>query len=224
MCGRFNLVATGEAIVEHFHLTRLPEYRPDYNIPPGQKILAVVALDDGSYKGVNLHWGLIPSWSKDRKISNRLINARAETLAEKPSFREAYRNRRCLIPATGFFEWQQTDSGKRPFHIHYPDNRLFAFAGLWEHWRNGNETVYSCTLITTAAAALMAAIHPRMPVIISPEHYRNWLGNCSKAVDVFGADPSTAYQDMVLSPISSRINNPRHNDAACLHPIAREHA
>ena len=200
MCGRFNLIASGEAIVEHFNLRRLPKFLPDYNIPPGQKILTVVALDDGSYKGVNLHWGLIPSWSKDRKNSSRLINARAETLAEKPAFRVAYRNRRCLIPATGFFEWQQTGAGKQPYHIHYPDNRLFAFAGLWEYWEDDNETVYSCAVIT-------------------PEYYPAWLDKSTSAPDIFGFEQEAAYANMTLTPISSRINNPRHNDEACLHPI-----
>ena len=116
MCGRFNLIATKPLIMEHFSLQRLPDYQPDYNIPPGQKIIAVVRQEDGSNKAVNLHWGLIPSWSKDRKISGHLINARAETLTEKPSFRNAYQQRRCLIPATGFFEWQTTEAGKKPYH------------------------------------------------------------------------------------------------------------
>lgn len=137
--------------MEHFGLQRLPDYQPDYNIPPGQKILVVVRLEDGSNKAVNLHWGLIPSWSKDPKISSRLINAREETLTEKPSFRNAYQHRRCLIPATSFFEWQRTETGKKPYNIHQPDNTLFAYAGLWEHWKYQQETVYSCAIITTAA-------------------------------------------------------------------------
>lgn len=219
MCGRFNLVASGEAILEHFNLRRLPKYRADYNIPPGQKILAVVALDDGSYKGVNLYWGLLPSWSKDRKIANRLINARAETLTAKPSFREAFRSRRCLIPATGFFEWQQTGSGKQPFHIHYTDYRLFAFAGVWEHWQDGQETVYSCAIVTTAANDLMCPIHQRMPVIIAPEYYSDWLDKHNQAPDIFEFAPPIAYDEMQLTPISSRINNPVHNDPSCLHRI-----
>lgn len=162
MCGRYVLIATEQQIIDHFSLRRLANYQPDYNIPPGQKILNVVQLEDGSNKAVYLHWGLIPSWSKDRGIGNRLINARAETLAEKPSFRTAYRKRRCLIPATGFYEWHRTESGKQPYHIHYPDNRLFAFAGLWEHWENETETVYSCTIVTTGADAKIASIHDRM--------------------------------------------------------------
>jgi len=105
MCGRFNLIATKQRIMEHFSLQRLVDYQPDYNIPPGQKIMSVVRLEDGSNKAVNLHWGLIPSWSKDRKISSHTFNAKAESLTEKPSFRKAYQHRRCLIPATGFFEF-----------------------------------------------------------------------------------------------------------------------
>jgi len=184
MCGRYNLIATRQQLIDHFGLLSLPAHNPDYNIPPGQKILAIVQLEDGSNKAVNLHWGLIPSWSKasapahapylrpvskDSKISSHLINARAETLTEKPSFRNAYQHRRCLIPATGFFEWQSTDAaGKQPYHVHYPDNRLFAFAGVWEHWEHDQETVYSCAIITTAANDKIAPIHDRMPVIITP--------------------------------------------------------
>lgn len=216
MCGRYHLIASDQEIIEHFKLKRLPKYQPDYNIPPGQKILTVVELDDSSYKAVNLHWGLIPSWSKDSKIASHLINARAETLAEKPSFRSAYRKRRCLIPATGFFEWQQTEADKQPYHIHYPDNRLFAFAGLWEHWENGHETIYSCTIITTAANSIIAPIHQRMPVIVPPDHYAFWLNKNNTGANVFTLDQEASYQSMQLTAISNRINNPVHNDADCL--------
>ena len=149
MCGRYNLLAGPEQLIEHFKLQRLRKYGSSYNISPGQKILTVVQLEDSSYKAVNLWWGLIPSWSKDRRISSHLINARAETIREKPSFRSAYKKRRCLIPATGFYEWQKKEDGKQAFHIHRQDQDLFAFAGLWEHWENKTETVYSFTIITT---------------------------------------------------------------------------
>lgn len=216
MCGRFVLIASEQQIIEHFSLRRLANYQPDYNIPPGQKILNIVQLEDGSNKAAYLHWGLIPSWSKDRGIGNRLINARAETLTEKPSFRSACRKRRCLIPATGFYEWQRTESGKHPYHIHYPDNHLFAFAGLWEHWENETETIYSCAIVTTAADAKIASIHDRMPVVIRPEQYANWLDKKTEAVDVLSFDQSAAYRDMLLTPVSNRVNNPVHNDAGCL--------
>ncbi|PKM11146.1 MAG: hypothetical protein CVV13_10320 [Gammaproteobacteria bacterium HGW-Gammaproteobacteria-3] len=219
MCGRFNLLASGQALIGHFKLTRLPHYQPAYNIPPGRKILTIVALEDGSRKGVNLHWGLIPSWSKDASISSHLINARAETVAEKPSFRVAYQHRRCLIPATGFYEWQQLEAGKQAYHVHYPDNRVFAFAGLWEYWQGGQETVYSCAIITTAADAVMMPIHARMPIIIAPEDYPVWLDSSNSTPDITGFEQAPAYHDMQLTPIGNRINNPVHNDAACLHPL-----
>jgi len=192
--------------MEHFSIQRLPDYQPDYNIPPGQKILNVVRLEDGSNKAVNLHWGLIPSWSKDRKISNHLINARAETLTEKPSFRNAYQHRRCLIPATGFFEWQITQTGKRPYHIHQPDNVLFAFAGLWEHWKHQQETVYSCTIITTAANDKIAPIHDRMPVIITPDFYNCWLDKKNTAFEMVDFLAADAYRTMLLTRISTLVD------------------
>ena len=202
--------------MEHFILQLSPDYQPDYNIPPGQKILCVVRLEDGSNKAVSLHWGLIPSWSKDRKISSHLINARAETLTEKPSFRNAYQHRRCLIPATGFFEWLATETGKHPYHIHQPENALFAFAGLWEHWEYQQETVYSCTIITTAANDKIAAIHNRMPVIINPEQYSCWLDRKNTAAEMADFLAIDAYRSMQITPISKRVNNPLHNDEACL--------
>ena len=220
MCGRFNLIATKPEIMAHFNVQRLPDYQPDYNIPPGQKILAVVRLEDGSNKAVNLHWGLIPAWAKDRKIASRTFNARAETLTEKPSFRNAYQHRRCLIPATGFFEWHTTETGKHPYHIHQPECGLFAFAGLWEHWESGQDTVYSCTIITTAASGKMARIHALMPVIITPDFYSRWLDKTDTEVKIADFLAADAYSAMQLTPVSTRVNNPLHNDADCLAAIA----
>lgn len=216
MCGRYNLIATAQQIRDHFSLPSLPAHNPDYNIPPGQNILAVVQTEDGSGRAVNLYWGLIPSWSKDRTISKHLINARAETLAEKPSFKQAYQHRRCLIPATGFFEWQSTQSGKQSYHIHQHDNALFAFAGLWEHWERDQETVYSCTIITTAANDKIAPIHNRMPVIIASEDYDRWLDKKTKRIEMVDFLAADAYAAMQVTPIGTRINNPLHNDESCL--------
>ncbi|MCF7966365.1 MAG: SOS response-associated peptidase [Methylobacter tundripaludum] len=216
MCGRYNLIATGQQIMDHFRLLSLPGHKPDYNIPPGQKILAVVQLEDGSNGAVNLHWGLIPSWAKDRAISSHLINARAETLTEKPSFKKAYRHRRCLIPATGFFEWHATEAGKQPYHIHRQDNGLFAFAGIWEHWEHERETVYSCSIITTAASNKMTPIHDRMPVIIMPDDYNRWLDKKNTAIEIADFLAADAYRTMQITRISTRVNNPQHNDENCL--------
>ena len=216
MCGRYNLIAKPEEIVETFQLHRLPRYEASYNIPPGQKILTVVQLDDGSYKAVYLHWGLIPHWSKERKISSHLINARAETLAEKASFKAAYRQRRCLIPATGFYEWQKREQGKQAYCIQNDQHQLFAFAGLWEYWEHDTETIYSCTIITTAANELMQSIHPRMPVILGKQNYRQWLDKQASLETTQQLLATDSYQGMTLKPVSDWVNNPYHNDKNCL--------
>jgi len=216
MCGRYNLIAKPEQLIEHFKLQRLRKYESSYNIAPGQKILTIVRLEDSSYKAVNLWWGLIPSWSKDRSISNRLINARAETVKEKPAFRAAYKKRRCLIPATGFYEWQKTENEKQAFHIHRQDQRLFAFAGLWEHWEYKQETVYSCTIITTSANRLMQPVHNRMPVIISLENYNRWLDKRTSSSELDSLLAEDSYQEFILSEVSDWVNNPIHDDKNCL--------
>lgn len=216
MCGRYSLIATPEQLIAHFRLQRLPRYQPHFNIAPAQKILTVVELENASLKAVNLYWGLVPSWAKDRKISQHMINARAETVHEKPSFRAAYRQRRCLIPATGFYEWQQNPDGKQPYHIHRRDDALFAFAGLWEHWQHETETLYSCTIITTAAAEFMQAIHARMPVIIPENHYGEWLDRNSPEAEVAALLNNSAYQAMTATAVSDWVNNPLHDDERCL--------
>ena len=216
MCGRFYLTANPEQLIKAFSLQGLPRYETSYNIPPGQKILSVVKLDDGNYKAVNLHWGLIPHWSKDRKMSHQLINARAETVAEKPAFRTAYKQRRCLILATGFYEWQKLEQSKQAYCISREDQQLIAFAGLWEYWEHGTETIYSCTIITTAANQAMQAIHQRMPVIINPQHYDNWLDKQTSLEITQQLLASDGYQDLTFKPISNWVNNPQHNDQNCL--------
>jgi putative SOS response-associated peptidase YedK len=193
MCGRFQLTAPPEEIAEHFQLSRLPKYQPSYNITPARKILCIVELEDKSLKAVNLFWGLVPSWSKDTKNSHHLINARAETIREKPSFRAAFQKRRCLIVAQGFYEWQKLESGKQAFHIHHQDNQLFAFAGLWEQWQHEVETLYSCTIITTAANELMQPIHERMPVIIPAGYYHDWLNITSNTDDAYDLLENSTY-------------------------------
>jgi len=216
MCGRFYLTAHPDQIIESFQLQRLPHYEASYNIAPGQKILSIVKLEDDSYKAVNLHWGLIPHWSKDNKISSHLINARAETVAEKPAFRSAYRQRRCLIPASGFYQWQALDQGKQAYYISRKDSALIAFAGLWEYWEQGTETVYSCSLITTVANALISPIHERMPVIIDKADYSDWLDKQTAPAITQQLLASPAYQKMDLKPVSDWVNNPWHNDKNCL--------
>ena len=216
MCGRFNLIAKPDDIIGHFQLQKLPRYQPSYNIAPAQKILTVVELEDKSLKAVNLFWGLVPSWSKDSKNSHHLINARAETVSEKPSFRAAFHKRRCLIVASGFYEWAKNESGKQAFNIHRQDLQLFAFAGLWEHWQHEQETLYSCTIITTLATELMQAIHERMPVIIPPDHYQQWLDKATDEQHALQLLNNQAYAQMAATPVSDWVNNPLHDDSRCL--------
>lgn len=216
MCGRYNLTASSEAIVEHFELQRPPRFKVSYNITPAQKILNIVQLDDHSLKAVNLFWGLVPSWSKDDKNSHHLINARAETIREMPSFRAAFHKRRCLVVATGFYEWKKLETGKQAFHIHRHNNDLFAFAGIWEHWDHDQQTLYSCSIITTQAGDLMKPIHNRMPVIIHQSDYQRWLDKSADEHEVFGLLGNQAYSDMTVTPVSDWVNNPRHDDESCL--------
>lgn len=216
MCGRFYLTSSPEQLMETFHLQRLPSYESCFNIPPGQKILNIVKLDDGSYKAVNLYWGLIPHWAKERKISQHLINARAETIAEKPAFRVAYKQRRCLIPASGFYEWQKHKQAKQAYCISPVDQQLIAFAGIWEYWEHETETIYSCSIITTAANKLMQAIHQRMPVIINKNHYAGWLDKETSQETIRQLLLADSNQNLILKPVSNWVNNPYHNDPNCL--------
>ena len=177
MCGRFALLATGPEIAETFALTETPQLAPRYNIAPTQPVAAIrLHPHSGQREWTHFHWGLIPSWAKEPNMGARMINARSETVAEKPAFRAAFKRRRCLVPASGFYEWQKTGSSKQPMYIHPADAPLFAFAGLWETWQiPGGGELDSCTILTTTPNSLMRAIHDRMPVILEPEDFAMWL-------------------------------------------------
>ncbi len=216
MCGRFNLTANSAQVCEAFGLERVSDYKPSFNIAPSQTILNITQLPGENLQASYSHWGLIPSWAKDTKMSSHLINARAETITEKPSFRTAFKKRRCLIPATGFYEWAKTEHGKQAYHIYREDSQLFAFAGLWEYWEHNADIVYSCTIITTAANALMQPIHERMPIIISRENYAYWLDSDQSQTNLQQLLAIDAYEAMMLKPISNRVNSPFHDDAECL--------
>lgn len=220
MCGRYSLTTDAEVLAEHFQVLRQIRFQPSYNIAPSQKILNIVELDDGSRKAVNLFWGLVPSWSKDSKSNSHLINARMETIREKPSFRNAFKQRRCLIPADGYFEWQKQENGKQAFHIHREDRQPFAFAGLWEQWQHETETLYSCTIITTEANELMQPIHERMPVIISFDHYHDWLNKNATPDDAYALLDNQAYANMTTTPVGEWVNNPRHDDSRCIQAVS----
>ncbi len=222
MCGRFSLAAKTQQLAEAFAGVEFPAgVSPRYNIAPTQPV-AVIA-NTGQNKLDFFLWGLIPSWAKDPAIGQQMINARAETLAEKPSFKAAYRRRRCLILADGFYEWRKEADGKTktPLHIGLESGQPFALAGLWERWASpmGDE-ILSCTIITTSPNELMAAIHNRMPVILPPEAYALWLDPAERAATElapllrpFPAELMHAY------PVSKLVNNPRNDSPACIERV-----
>ncbi|MCA8996435.1 MAG: SOS response-associated peptidase [Planctomycetaceae bacterium] len=178
MCGRYTLETSPRQIAEFFELLREPPWEPRNNICPTQQVLGIDLDRDGHRQSRLFQWGLIPSWAKDPRLGSKMINARGETVAEKPSFRAAFKRRRCLIPADGFYEWKAVPGQKKkqPYHIHFRDATLMAFAGLWEHWSSSDGSeVESCTIITTEANSQMAFLHDRMPVILEPGDYALWL-------------------------------------------------
>src|SRR5438477_11225597 len=178
MCGRFVLKAPFSELVRLYNVTNNINLEPRYNIPPTEDV-AVVRSHDGNRTLDMLRWGLVPYWAKDIKIGFSLINAKAETVAEKPAFREAFTKRRCIIPADGFYEWKKLDpKTKQPYAIVMKDRSVFGFAGLWERWKDkvSGEIVQSCAIVTTEPNEVCAPIHNRMPVILSPENYARWLG------------------------------------------------
>lgn len=244
MCGRFTLRTPLTVLIQHFDLDsrgdrQMPLFDARYNIAPTQDIL-VVRIDprDGQRIAAMLRWGLIPSWSKEPGGGPPMINARSETLAEKPTFRTAYRRRRCLIPADGFYEWQQAAGGskakKQPFYIHRPDGAPFAFAGLWERWTQSSPpsasppadsavgddsrplAIESCTIVTTTANNTLRDLHDRMPVILAPNDYAKWL-------DPKSEDPAALQyllapcgdDELIAEPVSTHVNMVANDDAGC---------
>lgn len=177
MCGRFTLHSRLNLLLQQFAIEAGPELAPRYNIAPTQEVPVVrIRSGNGQRELVMLRWGLVPSWAKDLAIGNRMINARSETVADKPSFRSAFKRRRCLVPADGYYEWQKTEDGKQPFYIHRADDRPLAMAGLWESWHAGQpDAVESFTIITTDSNADTAHVHDRMPVFLEPDDYSVWL-------------------------------------------------
>jgi putative SOS response-associated peptidase YedK len=213
MCGRYSLSATPETIAEIFGVRHLTDVAPHYNIAPTQLVPIVRREPATSERRIDLFkWGLVPSWASDPEMGARMINARAETLAEKPSFKGAFRSRRCLVPADGFYEWRKIGGRKVPYLIRRPDGRPFAFAGLWEHWKGPSGAIDSCTIITTSPNELMRPIHDRMPVIVDDEAFDAWLdpGTPSEALrELLRPAPDGR---LVAFPVSTRVNSPSNDD------------
>jgi putative SOS response-associated peptidase YedK len=223
MCGRITLRASGQAIADLFDLAEAPAMEPRYNIAPTQPVLAVREVASGTGRElVTLRWGLIPHWADDPKIGNRLINARAESVATKPAFQDAFRKRRCLIPADGFFEWQKQAGRKQPFYIRLKDGRPFAFAGLWDRWLSPDgEEVETCTVLTTEANEVVRPLHERMPVIVKPDDFARWLDTQSQVPErVQPLLRSYPAGEMTAYPVSPVVNNPRNDSPKCVEAIA----
>lgn len=232
MCGRFTLSQSSETIAQIFDLADIPTITPRYNIAPTQLAPVVRSKSDPFISEPDipeppereftaLYWGLIPSWAKDPKMGARMINARAETVAEKPSFRAAFKRRRCLVVADGFYEWRRSPEGKQPYYFHLQEHQPFAFAGLWEHWENGNgDVIESCTILTTTANDLLHTIHDRMPVILHPPDHDLWLDPTVTGGDqLFGLLRPYESEAMASYPVSAKVNNPRFDHQDCVQPI-----
>jgi putative SOS response-associated peptidase YedK len=225
MCGRFTLRAPASVVAAQFGVFEMPPFAPRFNIAPTQPVAVVRGSTQGpaaEREFVWLRWGLIPGWAKDPAVGAKMINARAETAAEKPAYRAAFRRRRCLVVADGFYEWQRTGSRKQPYFIHMHDDRPFAFAGLWEAWQAPDGSpLESCTLLTTEPNDLVEPIHNRMPVILAEDDYASWLDSAvqepqqlAPLLRPFPAGEMTAY------PIGTYVNSPKNDDPRCIERVA----
>lgn len=222
MCGRYVLRASPKVVAAAFGLSELPLWEPRYNIAPTQSIPAVRVDADGGRRLAHLRWGLVPGWAADPGIGNRMINARSETVETKPAFRAAFRGRRCLLPADGFYEWKKEGARKQPFHIRRRDEAPFAFAGLWEYWERDGEIIESGTILTTEANGTMRPLHERMPVILDPADYAAWLDPANRDVQGLKALLRPCGDDVLTaSAVGALVNNPRHDDPRCLEPVGQ---
>ena len=207
MCGRFAFYSPSEATAALFGASGSIDLKPRYNIAPTQDIAAIRDTDDGR-ELTTFRWGLVPFWAKDPSIGNRLINARAETVAEKPAFRAAFRRRRCLVLADGFYEWKKEGPGKTPYLISLASGEPFALAGLWEHWKakETDATIDSATLITTEASSFMQQLHHRMPVVLEPATAERWLAGDDDVLDEIAQEGPR----LKAFPVDRRVNNARN--------------
>jgi putative SOS response-associated peptidase YedK len=221
MCGRYAFFSPAEAVRRVFELPDAPPLEPRYNVAPTQDVAAVRAGEEGRRAFAMLHWGLVPKWAKERAIGNRMINARAETLDEKPAFRDAFRKRRCLVLADGWYEWQAAAGGKQPWFVRRRDAKPLAFAGLWERWKDpaDGSTLESCTIVTTNASESIRKIHERMPVVLDAPDWDRWLDTAfsdtaklSELLVPFDAKALEAW------PVSREVNAPKNEGPGLIEP------
>jgi len=221
MCGRYTLLADELEIRKAFQLHQpIADFQPSYTVAPGQKVLAIIH-DGKERRAGHLQWGLVPSWAKDKKIGYKMINARSETAHEKPSFKNLIPQKRCLIVADSFYEWKKTDETNQPKRIQVKDRNLFTFAGLWDKWVQGDDVLFTCTILTKAANSFMSDIHHRMPIILPKDKEADWIRpeklhpkDANRFLEDVEVDELTAYN------VSSHVNTAKNNDAMCIEPIA----
>ena len=226
MCGRFTSVSQLSLLAERFRAdpAGAEGHRPSWNVNPASDILVVVAGKDGARQLRELRWGLVPRWSKDPKSGNRMINMRAETVREKPTWQRTLARNRCIIPIDGFYEWQDQGKGrpKQPFYITARDEQPLALAGLWSTWRDpdGDDELWTCTILTTSANKLMRSVHHRMPVILPPESWDAWLDPENRDVEQLAALLQPAPEDLLmLWPVDQAVGNIRNNRPELLRPL-----
>lgn len=219
MCGRVAQTTTIERVIELTEIAGKLDMTPHYNIAPSMELIGIVATPSGDKHWQKFRWGLIPHWAKDPKIGFKTFNAKADTLAQKPAFRDAYRKRRCVIPVDGFYEWQRLGTMKKPYFIHNTDGMPLMLAGLWESWNDGTGQLFSCTIITTNANSLLSEIHHRMPVILDLSDIDLWLG---PEVNPQVASLLRPLQGGSLEkfPVTNKMNNARYIEPDCMAPLS----
>lgn len=221
MCGRFVLEHRAGQLAEVYRLSSVPEFAPRYNIAPGQQVAVVRQHDGRDREMVFLHWGLVPSWAKDPAGGYKMINARSETAHQKPSFKQALHARRCIIPASGFYEWEKSGKDKLPHYIRRRDGDVMSLAGLWEQWKSpdGRE-LQSCSILTTVANSLIKGLHERMPVILPRDELALWLGrdtdDVGRLAELFHPFPSDQLEEYAVAKV---VNSPLHDSSSCILPI-----
>jgi putative SOS response-associated peptidase YedK len=223
MCGRFVGFSQIEELTKLFPIDIInAEISPNYNVAPTQQVLAIAQHNDQNHLE-RLHWGLVPFWAKDNSIGNRMINARSETVATKPSFRNAFKKRRCLILADGFYEWKGEKGNKQPMFLTLPDGSPFAFAGLWEIWDDKGKKenpYYSCAILTRDASESVQPIHHRMPVILRPEAFERWLNSdYQKTDELQEIIKKQVYSELTATPVSKQVNSVKNNSPDNIRPI-----
>lgn len=217
MCGRYTILVDDEKLIEAFQIqNKINDFEPSYNVAPGRKILVVI--HDGKERRAGyLRWGLVPSWAKDEKMAYKMINARSETAHEKPSFQNLMARKRCLIIADSFYEWHKTEETNQPYRIQVEDRELFAFAGLWDRWQQGDKVIFTCTVLTRESNAFMQNIHHRMPIILPKDKEEEWIRpEMNRAMDAYHFLQRIEMEPLTAYPVSDYINKAKNNDPTCI--------